>query len=161
MMEDKAKNTAPFEEFTGVIAQLIKIVSSLAEYEEQKAAAAAGSRHELINNFLNPEQALILKMRGLEHRRIRLADVLGWNNLTFSQILELAGGDQKNTLLPLFTDLRKQAERLTAAKNSSEIILSLRLKELKTIIAQETATGYGGHERIGDHTAIHFHDTYI
>lgn len=159
-MDDMSMNLMPLDEFAGVLSQLTEVVHALAELEEQKADAAANSQHHLINEFLNPEQALVLKLRGLEQKRIKLAGTLGWQGLTFRQILEQADDGQSLVLNPLFMDLNTQVKRLTKARDASEKVIRLRLRELETAVAGEGGQNYGGDSRI-DKTPVHFKDQYV
>lgn len=160
-MDDMSMNLVPLDEFAVVLSQLAEVVHALAEIEEQKADAAANSQHHLINDFLNPEQALVLKLRGLEQKRIRLADNLGWQGLAFRQILELADDRQSLVLNPLFIDLNTQVKRLTEAKDASEKMIRLRLRELETAFAGEGGQSYGNNDKNSGRTLVHFQDQYV
>ncbi len=68
-----AQTTEPFEEFTSVIRDLTEVAASISQAEDAKALAASEKRHEKLNGYIQEEQAYILKLRGLEQRRMRLA----------------------------------------------------------------------------------------
>ena len=70
-MTQQSSDTS-LEQFVQVLKQLIEAVTVLAGQEEQMAQAAALSQHHLISGFLNQEQAQLLKLRGLEQKRLRL-----------------------------------------------------------------------------------------
>lgn len=160
-MEQPQKNTTSLEYFTEVLMQLTDVVKSLTEIEEQKAEAAAGRRHDLINNFLNPEQAQILKLRGLEQKRIQLAGCLGWKGLTFRQILEQADSSQRALLTPCFIQLNRQIKRLTQAREASDKIIRLRLRELKTALDCEGTENFDSGNQTAADAPLHFHDKYV
>ena len=67
---------------------------------------------------------------------IRLAKALGWESLTFRQILEKAPPRQSQLLKPVFYDLEQKLGRLQKARKSSEQIIRVRLHELEGAIAQ-------------------------
>ena len=104
------------EEFAAVIRDLSDTAARIAQVEEAKAAAASQRRHELLDGYIQDEQAQILKLRGLEQRRLTLADALGWKSLTFRQILEKAAPEQDHLLRPLFSDLEQNLKRLEHAR---------------------------------------------
>ena len=112
------------EEFAAVIRDLSDTAARIAQVEEAKAAAASQRRHELLDGYIQDEQAQILKLRGLEQRRLTLADALGWKSLTFRQILEKAAPEQDHLLRPLFSDLEQNLKRLEHARKSSEKIIN-------------------------------------
>ncbi|MCI8865465.1 MAG: hypothetical protein HFG60_09320 [Lachnospiraceae bacterium] len=126
----------PFEEFMEVIRELTSLAGAIAGVEEAKAEAAAQKRHQFLDGFIQEEQAQILKLRGLEQRRLRLAKALGWESLTFRQILEKAPPRQSQLLKPVFYDLEQKLGRLQKARKSSEQIIRVRLHELEGAIAQ-------------------------
>ena len=143
-MEHAPGHTAPFDEFVEVLKQLIETVDILAQMEVQKTHAAANSQHNLIAGFLNPEQAQILKLRGLEQKRVRLAQALGWQGLTFRQSLEQPVNSQKECLSPLFTQLEAGVKRLTDTRTSADRVIQLRLRELEAAIAGKEGGSYAG-----------------
>ena len=98
----------------------------------------------LIAGFLNPEQAQILKLRGLEQKRTRLAQTLGWEGLTFRQILEQPENSQKECLSPLFAQLEVGVKRLTDTRTSADRVIKLRLRELEAAIAGKEGSSCPG-----------------
>lgn len=160
-MEHSSEYTATVNEFIDVLNQLIQVVHALTQIEEQKALAAAQSQHILMNDFLNPEQAQILKLRGLEQKRIRLADRLGWKGLTFRQILNQPECGHKELLSPLFVELETGIRHLTGAKDSADRAIKLRLRELESAIAQGAGGVYDGKGAPAGGSPVHFHDKYV
>ena len=130
------------EEFAAVIRDLSETAARIAQVEEAKAAAASQRRHELLDGYIQDEQAQILKLRGLEQRRLTLADALGWKSLTFRQILEKAAPEQDHLLRPLFSDLEQNLKRLEHARKSSEKIINARLHEMNVIMARQQGRSY-------------------
>ena len=95
------KTQKSFEEFTAVIQDLTAVVADIGKVEDAKARAAAEKHHQLLDGYIQREQAQILRLRGLEQHRIQLAETLGWNSLTFRQILERAPQEQVTRRLPV------------------------------------------------------------
>lgn len=132
----------PFDEFTAVIRELTDTANKIAQTEEAKAQAASQKRHDLIDGLIQDEQAYILKLRGLEQRRLRLSEALGWKSLTFHQILDKAALSQNKQLKPLFSELESQLDYLQQARKSAEKIIQVRLHELEVSIAQRQGGSY-------------------
>lgn len=149
------------DQFSTVIRELISIVEVITAVENEKAQLASLGHHKLIDSCIQKEQAHILKLRGLEQRRIRLAEQLGWNGLTFRQILEQGGEDENKVLLPLFTQLEERIEQLLSARDSSERIIQSRLQELEILLFRQTGKFYdsSGKDTLG--TPIHLHDQFV
>lgn len=154
-------STTNLEQFVQVLKQLIEAVNVLAAQQEQLAQAAALSQHHLINGFLNQEQAQLLKLRGLEQKRIRLAALMGWEKLTFQQILDQAEADQVSVLSPVFTDLNRQIKRLLDARNSADTAIRLRMRELDTAIGTMQGRNPDDVEFSRKNVPSHFQNKYV
>jgi len=140
-------STTGLEDFRSTLEQLSEILSAITALEDAKAAAASKKQHFLIEGYLKQEQALILKLRGLEQTRIKQADALGWKGLTFRQILNRTSEQQKELLSPLFHNLSLQTKQLTNSKESADRILEVRLKEFE--------------KALEGNLPPHFHETYV
>ncbi len=130
------------DSFSDIIRQLTVLTGQLSQVEEAKAEAASEKRHELLDGFIQKEQAQLLKLRGLEQHRMKLAKNLGWDSLTFRQILDRADSQQREVLLPLFTELEQQLNRLTQSRKASEHIINVRIHEIETLIALQEGSSY-------------------
>lgn len=137
-----AQTTEPFEEFTSVIRDLTEVAASISQAEDAKALAASEKRHEKLDGYIQEEQAYILKLRGLEQRRMRLAKSLGWENLTFRKILDVAEPGQKETLEPLFYALEQQLAMLEQSRKAAERMINVRVHEIESLLAQREGGSY-------------------
>lgn len=130
------------DSFSDIIRQLTVLTGQLSQVEEAKAEAASEKRHELLDGFIQKEQAQLLKLRGLEQHRMKLAKNLGWDSLTFRQILDRADSQQREVLLPLFMELEQQLNRLIQSRKASEHIINVRIHEIETLIALQEGSSY-------------------
>lgn len=145
-MEYTDSRPADLEAFGHNLEQLSELMTSLAQIENAKAEAAASGQHGLISGLLRQEQALILRLRGLEQHHTRQMKALGWRELNFRQILEQAAPEEIGFLAPLFERLTEQLRLLTDSRDSADRIMNLRLKEFE--------------ESLAGVPAPHFHDTH-
>lgn len=144
-------NQTTLDQFCQVLKQTTDVLKELTHIEQLKADAASQKQHHLMDGFLQDEQALVLKLRGLEQHRVKLTDALGFQGLTFRQILKEADPDAAQQLTPHFTALTEEAKCLTQAKDSADRIIKIRLREMNTILSNEQ----------GIHIPSHFKDTYV
>lgn len=142
-----------FDNFTAVIRDLTEVAGHIAQIEEDKAEAASLKHHERMDGYIKKEQADILKLRGLEQHRIKLAKSLGWDCLTFRQILEKADPDKERILTPLFQGLEQQLKRLKQSRNAAEQIINVRIHELETAIARQQGGSYNNSGNVSPATA--------
>lgn len=160
-MNDQKDTKDPLVEFAHSIEQLAEAVNEIAQIEEEKADAAAQSRHDQMDGFLKREQVSILKLRGLEQKRLRLAADMGWKDLTFRQILDRATIEQQECLSPLFTRLDSQIARLRTAKDSAERMINVRLREFDYILSTGNSEGYDEAANAVKGPSSLFHDRYV
>ena len=121
----------PLIEYITIIQNLTAVAGSIARTEEAKTAAVSARNHGILDDCIQEEQALLLKLRGLEHHRTRLQQELGWEDLTLRQILDAASPEQTEALTQPFQKLDQQLRRLQTAREASERILKVRLHELE------------------------------
>lgn len=131
-------------EYILILQDLTAAAVSITHAEEAKAAAVSANRHEMLDDCIQEEQALLLKLRGLEQHRIRLQKELGWDSLTLHQILDTASPEQVKVLEPVFQKLDLHLRRLQSAREAAEQILKVRLHELKVFSEMNTSYDNGG-----------------
>lgn len=146
-MEHTDSPTAALEAFGDTLEQLSDLMTSLTQMENAKAEAASSGQHGRTDGYLKQEQALILKLRGLEQRHRKQMKTLAWDGLTFRQILEQADEKEEAFLSPLFGRLTEQLRLLTSSRDSANRILNVRLKEFEDALAGSPQP--------------HFRDTYV
>lgn len=151
------------EDFVNIITELADLSESIAYVEESKAEAASQKRHELLDDYIQEEQAMILKLRGLEQHRIHLMKELGWESLTFRQILDQLPFEQALQLSPFFDDLDQQVNRLQQARNAAEQIIKVRIHELQVAIAKQEGSSYDniGNINLDSPYRSRMHNTYV
>lgn len=151
------------DNFIAVIKDLTALAGDIAQVEDHKAQAASQKRHELLDGIIQKEQAQILKLRGLEQHRIRRAKALGWDSLTFRQILEKADPAEREVLTPLFAQLEGQLKRLGSSRKSSEQIIKVRIHEIETAIARQQGGSYDSTGSVSPKVPPHLkmRDTYV
>ena len=147
-MTDTAQN--PLETFAALIQDLADTAERIARAEEAKAEAASLKQHHRLDGLIQEEQAQILKLRGLEQRRLKLAEALGWKSLTFRQILS-----QAEFLRPYFLDLEQQLQRLEQARKSSEQIIHTRLHEMEVFLARQQGESYDSMGNLNSGSSAH------
>lgn len=152
---------AALDQFCQVLTQTGDVLKALTQMEQKKANAASEKQHQLMDGFLKEEQALILKLRGLEQRRIKLMDGLGFQGLRFRQILEQASPELQELLSPYFTMLTEEAAQLTQAKEAADRIIKVRLREIESITASGQGMNYESDGGITQKFPSHFKDTYV
>ena len=149
------------EEFAGSIEQLAHTIEGIARIEEEKAETASLGYHDRMDGILKREQVYILKLRGLEQKRLRLAEAMGWKGLTFRQILSQSTPEQAGRLSPLFTRLDSQIKHLREVKDTAERMIQVRLREFNVILSSTTGGGCDENGVPVKGPSSFFHDRYV
>lgn len=137
-----------YEKFLSIISDLTETAHGIARAEEEKAVALSLKRHELMDGFMRKEQAYILKLRGLDQHRVRLTKSLGWEALTFSQILEKVEPAKKKYLKILFHDLEQELRAIQQSKEVAERIMNVRVYELLTAMERQEGIPYDRERKV-------------
>ena len=149
------------EEFAASIEQLAHTIEGIARLEEEKAETASLGYHDRMDGILKREQVYILKLRGLEQKRLRLAEAMGWKGLTFRQILSQSTPEQAGRLSPLFTRLDSQIKHLREVKDTAERMIQVRLREFNMILSSTTGGGCDENGVPVKGPSSFFHDRYV
>ena len=150
-----------FEDFTAVIQSLIKVTDKITLIEREKAAAAADRKHELLDNCIQEEQAVLLQLRGLEQKRFRLMEGLGWQDLTFRQLLKRVSPEKQQILSPLFDDLDRKLKALTSAKEDADRMILTRVRELEIFLSRSENPSYSPDGTAEAPRSFSQKDTYV
>lgn len=130
-------DSAVFNDFTEVLSSQAVVVKKLAKLERDFSVSASEDNPEKLDALVKKAQPDLLNFRGLEKKRIKLADQLGWKGLRFSQILSQVSEDQKLILTPLFEELKTSLHSLSEAQEGADRIMSVRLHDVNTIISSQ------------------------
>ncbi len=134
----------PLEQYVTIIQDLAAVVQQIAVTEEKKAEIAANRLHHKLDSCIQEEQALILKLRGLEQHRIKTQKAVGFGELTLKEIKESASPEQLSTLSPAFQELETQLKRLDHARQAAEQMISVRIHEMEVFAQQGQSYDNGG-----------------
>lgn len=160
-MDNQNGTTDLLEKFAASIEQLAHTIEGIARIEEEKAETASLGHHDRMDGILKREQVYILKLRGLEQKRLRLAEAMGWKGLTFRQILSQSTAEQAGRLSPLFTRLDSQIKHLREVKETAERMIQVRLREFNQILSAATGEGYDENGNPAKGPSSFFHDRYV
>lgn len=151
----------PLEEYVTTIQDLATVVHQIAVVEEKKAQIAANRLHDQMDGCIQEEQALILKLRGLEQHRFKHQKALGFDSLTLQQIRQKASPEQLLELSPVFQELETQLGRLEHARKASEQMIQVRLHEMEVYAQQGRSYDNEGNVSPVHASQTKFHSKYV
>ncbi len=132
------------DEFKKVIEQLISVFSQLTKIEQVKLDAAAGNHVGTVEDCVTQQQALLLKLRGLEQSRERAQKKAGYEGMQFRQILEKAPDNEREKLFGLFDSLSREIQMFQEVNDGANEIIRTNLHVIDKALRTKTGKTYNG-----------------
>lgn len=129
------------EKFKKVIQDLIAIFEEYLPLEQKKLKAVQEDNVAVVEECMTQEQALILKLRGLEHKRESAQKELGWEGKNFSQILETVSKEDRPEMQKLFDDLERTMGVFQDTNKNAMLTMEVHLREINKIIKMKDPEG--------------------
>ena len=129
------------EELMKVFSETIQFIDEITEVENKKFQAALKNNIAAVDECMKKEQVLLLKLRGIDKKREAAQKALGYENMTFRQIIEKAPESDKKKLTEIFNSieqkLKKYKESFSNAHNAIELNLHRINKKLESLNAAD------------------------
>ena len=125
-----------FSQFTDVLKKQLDVVNQLTEVERTLTDAASQQDTAKLRTSVQDAEPVLLSFRGLEMRRKKLATALGFGDLSFSEILSRVSEEDRAVLDPLFTELVEALDRLKSLEESTNRIMTIRLRDIGEALRQ-------------------------
>ncbi|MCI8453620.1 MAG: flagellar protein FlgN [Lachnospiraceae bacterium] len=131
-------------EFEKVIRNMIDLFGELVETEQQKLDAAAAHNVQVLEECVTKEQALQLRLRGLERSREKAQEQAGFGGLRFREIIDRLPRDEQEQLAPLFEALSRRIQMFQEINTDTNKILETNLHVLGKALDGDKKGVYGG-----------------
>ena len=123
-----------FNSFCQVIRDTLALFDELNDYENKKLDAIAANDVIQLDQYMNDEQAYLMKMRGLDQKREKLQKQLGVPGLTFKEIIEKFDGGDKETLAGLYDELSSKSADLKNAISATKRAIDMHLNSISALL---------------------------
>jgi len=115
---------------------MIELFDRMIPLEQSKLEAVSKNKIAVLEDIIKKEQAEIMSLRGLDQKRERTQEELGWKDLTFQQILKEAPEEQSK-LQELFDELAGRVKTFQSVTESSKTMMEVNLHAINQVIAQQ------------------------
>lgn len=109
------ENISKFISVTGEMADFFDAFQLL---EKEKLEAVAKNNIRKLEECMKKEQAEILVLRGLERKQAEIQKAMGYEGLTFKELIALASNENKYELEIVYSRLSSALERFTSTTES-------------------------------------------
>lgn len=98
----------------------------------------AAVNHQIIEleNCMKKEQALVLRLRGLEQKREKVQKQMGYEHLTFRQIIEKQPAESRESLEKLFLQMQDHLKHYQEIAKSANQALEINLHRIDRTLDQ-------------------------
>lgn len=125
------------DDFKTVVGDLITLLEGFTQTEAEKLDAVQKNRVTFVEETMKKEQAAIMKLRGLDKKRESIQKDLGWEGMSFQQILSQVDDVERESLQPLFDALTDRTKQFNATKDSAQQALEISLHHINTLLAKK------------------------
>ena len=117
-------------EFQEVIQKLILLFRDLTAIESKMLEAARGEHIGLLENYMTKEQAFIMQLKGLEKEKDKAQAEAGYKRMSFREILEAQGEEERARFLPLFEELSREVQMFQEVHEDLTVIMEVNLRQI-------------------------------
>lgn len=122
------------ENLISIINQLISLFLELENLQKNKLKAITENNLKALEESMKQEQVFIMKLKGLDKKRDTTLQSLGYENLTFKEIIaSITDEVMKNDLASLYTDLELALKNFQVAQNSVKTLLESNIHAIDMI----------------------------
>lgn len=132
------------DEFKKVIGQLITLFCQLTKIEQVKLKGAAGNHVGTVEDCVTQQQALLLKLRGLEQARERAQAKAGYAGMQFREILTKVPDSEREELYQLFDELSREIQMFREVNEGTNQVLRTNLHMIDKTLRDKTGNIYNG-----------------
>lgn len=129
------------KQFEQVIHEMIRVFDQFLPLEREKLQAVSENNLTLLEDCMNREQAVVLKLRGLERKREDAQKQLGWQGKTFREIIELVPGEKQTEYRHLFEQLTHSMNMFQEANDSAMDTIAVNLRRIDNTLKRKDPEG--------------------
>lgn len=136
-------------DFKTVVGDLISFLEDFNKTEAEKLDAVQHNRVTFVEESMKKEQAAIMKLRGLDKKRESIQKDLGWEGMSFQQILSQVNDVEREELRPLFDQLNRSLHQFLDTKDSAQKALEINLHHIDKLLKKKAAEENGAYNSNG------------
>ncbi len=123
-------------DFHNIVIHLIELLEALISIEKDKLESITSKNLDVLNNCIKNEQVLVLKLKGLDKKREQILSALGYDGLTYKEIISRLPAEEKEESSKLFATLQKTTDDFHAINDSVKVALDVNLHVINTTLSK-------------------------
>lgn len=134
------------KELEKILIETKAILQEISVVEEEKFQAAIKNHILMIEDCIKKEQALLLRFKGIEQKRLHLQKEMNAENMTLKQIIETVSSEEKDALQAAFRELEKALKTYEEIYNRAKTAIEVNLHRINAEV--EALSGFPLDENI-------------
>lgn len=118
------------ERLKKVCEETVQFIEELTQVESKKLQAALQNNLDTINECMKKEQALLLKLKGIDKRREALQKELGYEQFSFRQIIDKVPEEERAGMKKIFDTLSEKYRIYQDTSSSAQKALEVNLHKI-------------------------------
>lgn len=124
------------EDLISVLMDISKIFTSLTHIQKIKLNASLENDVDKLEGCLKKEQAASMELRSLEKRRIQVIESLGYESLSFDEMVDRTDERYAADLYNAVRILKEAAKNFSALSDEVRTVIELNLANLNMLLSQ-------------------------
>ena len=127
---------ADMTKFADLLRQFVELFDRMTPLEQEKLEVVKRNQVSALEEIIKKEQAEIMALRGLDQKRERLQKELGFEGMTFQEILGRLPEEQQPEFRELFDTLGSRVKEFQSITESSKAMMEVNLHAINKMAAQ-------------------------
>jgi FlgN protein. len=119
-----------FEALIKTLESEIEVYGEFLQVEKDKTEIIIEGNVDKLDKIMNTEQAMAMKLNGIEKRRMGIMDGLGLHDKTLREVIAIAENDEGKTrgrLFKIYKELKESTDQLKEVNDYNAILIKSRL----------------------------------
>lgn len=129
------------ERFEQIINEMISLFDEHLPLEEEKLRAVQDDDVAAVEDCMKREQAVVLKLRGLEKKREEIQKSNGWEGKTFREIIEMIPQEKQSVYKQLLERLENSMSLFQNTNESALDTLRIHQREIEKVMKMKDPEG--------------------
>lgn len=129
------------DQFEQIIKQMIALFEEQLPLEQEKLRAVQEDDVAAVEECMKREQAVVLKLRGLEQKREKIQKDNGWDGMTFREIIDLAPEEKQLSYRQLLEKLQNSISLFQDMNECAMDTMRIHQREIEKVIKIKDPNG--------------------
>ena len=130
-------------ELTEVLAEITELLRQYLPLEEEKLKAVKENKVSIVEDCMLKEQALLLKMKGLDRKREDILKEKGCEGMTLKEVIHRLGEEEKRKAQPVFDEFALIVQNFNSLNEESMKLIRLNLHRIEKETVKQGGQVYG------------------